>query len=104
MCDQTSPEGRDVTSAAEPQQITVDHLRRAAQSCRDLGDPALMAKAWDELATPDLQSAADTPRVFGQLRSLSVPNNFDDPLSNTEITAWEGNSPSRVSDRPSGEP
>lgn len=63
-----------------------------------------MAKAWDELATPDLQSATDTPRVFGQLRSLSVPNTFDDPLSNTEIAAREYNSPSRVPDQPSGEP
>jgi prevent-host-death family protein len=31
-------------------------------------------------------------RKFGQLPTLAVPENFDDPLPDTEIAAWEGNS------------
>lgn len=31
-------------------------------------------------------------RKFGQLPTLVVPDNFDDPLPDTEIAAWEGNS------------
>jgi hypothetical protein len=36
----------------------VEDLRRVANSCRDLRDPALMAQAWDEPATPDIRPAA----------------------------------------------
>lgn len=32
------------------------------------------------------------PRRFGQLPALAVPDNFDDPLPDAEIAAWEGNS------------
>lgn len=32
------------------------------------------------------------PRRFGQLPALVVPDGFDDPLPETEIAAWEGNS------------
>lgn len=29
-------------------------------------------------------------RKFGQLPNLMVPNNFDDPLPEEELAAWEG--------------
>ncbi len=29
-------------------------------------------------------------RTFGQLPHLTVPDNFDDPLPDEELTAWEG--------------
>lgn len=32
------------------------------------------------------------PRRFGQLPNLSVPDDFNDPLPESELTAWEGNS------------
>lgn len=32
------------------------------------------------------------PRRFGQLPALAVPDNFDEPLPDAEIAAWEGNS------------
>ncbi|WP_102141414.1 type II toxin-antitoxin system Phd/YefM family antitoxin [Mycobacterium hubeiense] len=32
------------------------------------------------------------PRRFGQLPTLVVPDNFDEPLPDTELVAWEGNS------------
>ena len=31
------------------------------------------------------------PRRFGQLPNLLVPDNFDDPLPDSELAAWEGN-------------
>lgn len=34
------------------------------------------------------------PRPFGQLPDLAVPDDFDDPLPETELATWEG----RVSD------
>ncbi|MCV7145695.1 prevent-host-death protein [Mycobacterium riyadhense] len=34
----------------------------------------------------------DTPRRFGQLPNLTVPDDFDDPLPESELAAWEGNS------------
>lgn len=88
MSDQTPPKSRDDTPVVEPQRMTVEHLRRVADSCRDLGDPTLMAKAWNEPTTND------RPRRFGQLQNLSVPDAFDDPLPEAEIGIWEGNSPS----------
>lgn len=69
-------------------------MRRAADSWRDLRDPVLMALAWDEPVTSDLQPATNSPRRFGQLRSLSVHDIFDEPLPDAEIVTWEGNSPS----------
>lgn len=30
------------------------------------------------------------PRRSGQLHNLAPPDNFDDPLHETEIAAWEG--------------
>lgn len=30
------------------------------------------------------------PRAFGQLPSLVIGGNFDEPLSESELTAWEG--------------
>jgi prevent-host-death family protein len=39
-----------------------------------------------------LMPARETPRRFGQLPNLSIPDGFDDPLPDSEITAWEGNS------------
>lgn len=64
MYDQTAlPESRDLPFATELQRITVDHLRRMAKSCRDLGDPELMAKAWDEPETPEVRSAIDAAQL-----------------------------------------
>ena len=39
-----------------------------------------------------LSPAQQRPRKFGQLPALVVPDTFDDPLPDTEIAAWEGNS------------
>ncbi len=39
-----------------------------------------------------LSPAHQRPRRFGQLPALTVPDNFDDPLPDAEIAAWEGNS------------
>jgi hypothetical protein len=94
MDDQTPPKSRRDTPAGMSRQLTVDDLRRAADSWRDLRDPVLMAKAWDEPVTSDVQPATNSPRRFGQLRSLSVPDTFDEPLPDAEIGTWEGNSPS----------
>lgn len=87
-------EGHDDTSIVEPQRMTVEQLRGAADSYRDLGDPTLMAKAWDEPATSDVQAATNSPRRFGQLQYLAVPDTCDDSLSDAEIAVWEGDSPS----------
>jgi hypothetical protein len=96
MCDQKRPKGSDDTSEGEPQRMTVDHPRRAADRWLDLRDPALMAKAWDERPTLHATSATNSPRRFGQLQSLSVPDNFDVRLPDAEIAAWEGDSPSQA--------
>jgi prevent-host-death family protein len=34
-----------------------------------------------------------TPRKFGQLPALTVPDTFNDPLPKSEIEAWQGDSP-----------
>ncbi len=81
MCDQTPLKTCDDTSVVEPRRLTVDHLRRAAESCRDLTDPVLMAKAWDEPAKPEVQPATNSPRRLSQLEHLSVLDNFDDSLT-----------------------
>ena len=39
-----------------------------------------------------LSPTQQRPRKFGQLPALVVPDTFDDPLPDTEIAAWEGNS------------
>jgi prevent-host-death family protein len=39
-----------------------------------------------------LTPARETPRRFGQLPNMSVPDGFDDPLPDSEIVVWEGNS------------
>jgi prevent-host-death family protein len=39
-----------------------------------------------------LAPAHQRPRKFGQLPGLAVPDDFDEPLPDTEIAAWEGNS------------
>ena len=39
-----------------------------------------------------LMPAERRPRRFGQLPALFVPDNFDEPLPDEEIAAWEGNS------------
>ncbi len=39
-----------------------------------------------------LSPAHRRPRRFGQLRALVVPENFDEPLPEAEIAAWEGDS------------
>jgi hypothetical protein len=52
-----------------------------------------MTKAWDERVASDVQLATNSPRRFGHLWSLSVPDTFDEPLTDAEIGTWEGNSP-----------
>jgi hypothetical protein len=93
MCDQPPPKSSHDRSADTPQTTTVEHLRRVADRWRDMSDPVLMAKAWDEPAPSDVQPATNSTRRFGQLENLAVPDNFDDPLPDTEITAWEGDPP-----------
>jgi hypothetical protein len=44
------------------------------------------------------------PRRFGQLQNLSVPDTFDDPITDAEIAAWEGDSPSYAAGGISGQP
>ena len=39
-----------------------------------------------------LAPAHPRPRKCGQLPALIVPHNFDEPLPEAEIAAWEGNS------------
>jgi hypothetical protein len=68
--------------------MRAEQLRRTADACRDLDDPTLMAKAWDEPVTLDMQAATNTPRQFGQLQDLSVSDNFDNPLPDVEVAAW----------------
>jgi len=93
MCDQMPRKSND-TPADAPQPITVEHLRRAADSWRDLSDPVLMAKACDEPAASDVQPPKNAPRRFGQLQNLSVPDTLDDSLPDTELAAGEGDPPS----------
>jgi hypothetical protein len=92
MCDQMPRKSND-TPADAPQPITVEHLRRAADSWRDLSDPVLMAKAWDEPAASDVQPPKNAPRRLGQLQNLSVPDTFDESLPDTELAAGEDDSP-----------
>ena len=79
-------------------------MARGRWRYRDLGDPTLMANAWDEPATVDAQPATYPPRRFGQLQNLSVPDTFDDPITDAEIAAWEGDSPSYAAGGMSGQP
>lgn len=37
-----------------------------------------------------LVPVSPVPRKFGQLPSLVVPNDFDEPLSESELARWEG--------------
>ena len=39
-----------------------------------------------------LAPAEPRPRRFGQLPALTVPDDFDEPLPDAELAAWEGNS------------
>ena len=39
-----------------------------------------------------LSPYVDTPRRFGQLPTLTVPDDFDAPLPDSELAAWEDNS------------
>lgn len=39
-----------------------------------------------------LSPYVDTPRRFGQLPTLAVPDDFDEPLPDSELAAWEDNS------------
>jgi hypothetical protein len=82
---------RGSAAVSEPQRLTVERLCRAAENVRDLGDPVLMATAWDEPATSDVRPAPNSARRFGQLQNLSVPAS-DDPLSDREIAAREDDS------------
>jgi prevent-host-death family protein len=37
-----------------------------------------------------LVPATPTPRQFGQMPNLTVPEDFDEPLPDAELTRWEG--------------
>jgi Arc/MetJ family transcription regulator len=37
----------ETVKAARRRAITKEDLRRAAEACKDLGDPEVMARAWD---------------------------------------------------------
>jgi prevent-host-death family protein len=39
-----------------------------------------------------LMPIRETPRRFGQLPNLAVPEGFDEPLPESELAAWERNS------------
>ena len=104
MSDRKPPTSHRGTPGVQPQRMPVERLRELADNCRDLGDPTLMAKASDESAPSEVQPAVNSPRRFGQLRNLSVPDTFDDALPDAEIAAWEGNSPSQAPRRPSSQP
>jgi prevent-host-death family protein len=39
-----------------------------------------------------LSPAHPRPRKFGQVPALVVPDNFDEPLPDAEIAAWQGDS------------
>ena len=43
----------------------------------------------DEYKARVVASAATRSRQFGQLPHISVPDDFDDPLPDAEIIAWE---------------
>ena len=73
MCDQQSPKSRDDTALIEPQQVTVDHLRRAADSWRGLSDPELMANAWDESATRGVPAGDN---LSAEIRPARKPYSF----------------------------
>jgi prevent-host-death family protein len=45
-------------------------------------------------AVAHLVPASPTPRQFGQLPTLSVPADFDEPLPDAELARWEGEGPS----------
>lgn len=49
------------------------------RTTRATGDPAPLGKP----------GPADSPRKFGQFPDLQVPHDFDDPIPETEIEAWE---------------
>jgi DNA-binding CsgD family transcriptional regulator len=63
-----------------------------------------IAEPGDEPPMPDATSATNSPRRFGQLQNLSVPDNFDVRLPDAEIAAWEGGSPSQALGSPPSQP
>ena len=77
---------RDVP--ARRQRLTVDDLRRLAEACRDLDDPAVMARAWDHPHDTgegmraagwnhETAPAMKHPQRFGQLPNLAVPDTVE---------------------------
>jgi len=51
----------------------VDHLHQAADSWRDLSDPVLIAKAWDEPSMSDVQPATDSCGDSASSRISQLP-------------------------------
>jgi hypothetical protein len=54
------------------------------------------ARDWPQTGSTDSDAEADAtasysygPRKFGQLRELTVPDNFDAPLTDAQIAPWE---------------
>jgi hypothetical protein len=76
------PANADVSTAHG---VTLEHLRRFGDTYSDLGDPTIMTRAWRLMP-------ARRHRSFGQLPGMHVPDDFDAPLPETEIAAWQDNS------------
>lgn len=51
------------------------------------GEPVVITNHGRPVAM--LSPAQATPRTFGQLPNLVVPQTFDDPLPDDELAAWE---------------
>lgn len=53
----------------------------------------MKAVSGNEGDAPVDSSANQTPRIFGQLPMLAVPDEFNEPLPDAEIAAWVGHAP-----------
>ncbi|HZN80868.1 MAG TPA: ASCH domain-containing protein [Mycobacterium sp.] len=98
MCDQMRPKSYVDKPLVKPEPVTADDLRPAAEGRQDLSDAPSMANTSDSPLTPDVRPSTNSPRRFGQLPSLKVPDNFDDPLPDAETAAREVDSPSYAGD------
>jgi hypothetical protein len=84
-------------SELQGRQCPSRHRRRAATT------HPLVETQW--MTVEHVRAAdGDIARRFGQLQNLSVPDTFDDPITDAEIAAWEGDSPSHAAGGISGQP
>lgn len=89
MCTQPPKVNRERSNPSAHDGMTTDDLRRAVERCRDLDDSTLTAQAWDKPSPPAKPPGA---RIFGQAPNIRVPEDFDEPLPDAEIDAWEADS------------